>query len=85
MAHAICWRSGEVEVVSRQPAGSISLMRGPARRLERIISAIARHAYDGKTLLVPGLPEAEDDDAALAAVASFQSAMEKRLSAKRAA
>lgn len=72
-------------MVSRVPDGSISLIRGPAARLRRIVEAIARHAYDGKTLLVPGLPEAEDDGDALTAVWDFQAQIEKRLVNRRAA
>ncbi|MFA6966098.1 host nuclease inhibitor protein [Bosea sp. (in: a-proteobacteria)] len=72
MAAVVCWRSGEVEVVSRAPAGSVTLMRGPRKRLEKLLSACARHAYDGRTFLVPGVPEADTDQQALDAVERFQ-------------
>lgn len=85
MAKIICWRSGEVEVVSHAPAGHgcITLATGPRARLERVLIAVSRHAYDGVTLLVPGIPEAEDDDAALAAALEFQSRIERSLSSRR--
>jgi hypothetical protein len=47
--------------------------------LQNTVSAVARLAYGNKTLLVPGAPEAKIDDAALAAVVAFVSAIETRL------
>lgn len=79
MAHIICWRSGQVEVRSSEPEGGISLMRGSARRLKTLLEACARHAYDGKTLLVPGIPEADDDDAAYDAMVAFAAFLKKRV------
>lgn len=79
MAVIACWRSGEVEVLPRAVEGALTLARGPRDRLERALSPIARHAYDGQTLLVPGVPEAEDDGAALFAVLEFQKRIEDRL------
>lgn len=63
MAVIVSWRSGEVEILPRSVEGALTL---------------ARHAYDGKTLLIPGVPEAEDDGTALKAVLDF----EKRLAAR---
>lgn len=76
MARIICWRSGETEVVSRAPDGAITLMIGPRRRLQALLDTQARHAHDGKTLLVPGVPEAADDVAALDATIAFQTRLE---------
>lgn len=81
MAVICCWRSGEVELATRPVEGSLTLARGPRKRLELVLLALARHAYDSKTLLVPGLPEAPDDDAALTAVVEFQTQIERRLAA----
>lgn len=84
MAKIICWRSGEVEIVSRAPEGSATLMTGPRSRLEKLLIAHARHGYDGKTLLVPGLPEAGDEDAAVRAIQLFQLRLVKaKLTARR--
>ena len=77
MAKIICWRSGEAEIVSRAPEGSATLMTGPRSQLEKLLSVHARHAYDGKTLLVPGLPEATDEKQALWAVDLFQVRLEE--------
>ncbi|MFN6055925.1 MAG: hypothetical protein ACK47C_07815 [Paracoccaceae bacterium] len=71
MAVGFCYRSGEIDTApSLFPEGTIPFVRsrkGPAK-LKEIIGVKARHAYDGKTLLVPGIPEAADDQAAIDAL-----------------
>lgn len=75
MAVGFCYRSGEIDVAKgKPPEGVIAFVtsrKGPAR-LKELIAARARHAYDGVTLLVPGIPEAADDEAALAALQSWK-------------
>lgn len=41
------------------PNGCLPIACGSPKRLREVISATSRIAYDGKTLLVPGLPEAD--------------------------
>lgn len=72
MAYAYCWRGGQIEIGARIPDGALPPIRGRRRDVERTICARSRHAYDGKTLLVPGVPEAIDDDAALSAWRQFR-------------
>ncbi|WP_311272361.1 MULTISPECIES: host nuclease inhibitor protein [unclassified Rhizobium] len=79
MAHIVCYRSGEAFVSRRIPKGSMKIVTGHGRRLLRILSVCARHAYDGKTLLVPGLPEADSDLQAIEAVKGFEVMLRKRL------
>lgn len=55
---AFCWARGKIEIKAKQPPGSILICTGPARQVKEVIEALARHAYDGKTMLVPGVPEA---------------------------
>lgn len=81
-ATLIAWRSGELEVTDECPAGAIAIGYGPRRQLSNAILAIARHAYDGKTLLVPGIPEAATDDDALTALQRFQERVATHLNAK---
>jgi hypothetical protein len=69
---AYCWRTGKIELGRYTPRGAIEIADVPGRELRRQISATARHAYDGETLLVPGVPEAKDDLAALEAVRRFR-------------
>ena len=53
------------------PDGAIQIAEAPAKFLRKEISAAARHAYDGKTLLVPGVPEAKNGNAAVDALFRF--------------
>ncbi|WP_205529913.1 hypothetical protein [Agrobacterium deltaense] len=57
----------------------MQIVAGHGRRLKRILCACARHAYDGKTLLVPGLPEADNDLQAINAVKAFEQMLRERL------
>jgi len=57
---AWCWANGVIEFGKHEPIGAIEIAAGPAKPLRDFISARARHAYDGETLLVPGVPEAAD-------------------------
>lgn len=65
------WRSGLIEKGPHIPEGAVLMFRSTRERDERV-SARARHSrhYPGK-LVVPGVPEAEDDEAAHAAVENF--------------
>jgi hypothetical protein len=76
MAHIICWQSGLVEVADEKPAGAISLMQGAPHALERRLSTHARHAHDGKSLLVPGVLEASTEAERLAAIKAFAARLE---------
>lgn len=73
---AYAWRSGAIDVSNgRTPAGAIKLFTFTSRRAavvgNRVLDTLARHAYDGTTLLVPGVPEADNDDAALDALIAW--------------
>lgn len=68
---AYCWRGGVIEFGRKTPKGAIQIARGKARKVREAVSALARHAYDGKTLLVPGIPEAASDDQAADALEQF--------------
>lgn len=76
---AYCWRSGQIGFGPVAPEGSISFAHHTdGTRLRETVTTIARHAYDGETLLVPGIPEAETGDAALDALRAFQHEAMKR-------
>ena len=70
-AHAYCYRSGQIAIGRIVPDGALPIASGSESTLRRAMRATARHAYDGKTLLVPGLPEARNDTAALTALRGF--------------
>lgn len=61
---AYCWADGVIEFGRNVPEGALLMAEGPAKTLRELISATARHAYDGETLLVPGIPEAKDQSEA---------------------
>ncbi|MFC5421447.1 hypothetical protein ACFPOB_17960 [Bosea eneae] len=75
---AYCWRGGVIEFGRRIPEGALPVDQGSERSVRRRVEPLARHAYDGKTLLVPGIPEAEDDDAALAAYERFKRILDRK-------
>ena len=74
-----CSRDGVIGIGRRAPRGSLPLVSARGRNLRRIVEVVARHAYDGRTLLVPGIPEATSDVEALEAARSFQGQVTRRL------
>lgn len=66
--HAYCFRSSKIDFGADMPKGTLPLGRArSAKKLREIVEVNARHAYDGETLLVPGIPEADTEDDALKA------------------
>lgn len=67
---AFCWRSGEIEFTRGPiPEGAIQITNKKLSDAEfrMRVTTRSRRAYRGDTLLVPGIPEAEDEFAALVA------------------
>ena len=54
-----------------------------AKRFKEVVSVNARHAYDGVTLLVPGIPEARDQNEALDKLLWFRRLIEMRMNGER--
>lgn len=82
MARKLCAgadRRGVIEFAARLPEGLLPIGRDWEGRIRRAVEVVARHAYDGRTLLVPGVPEAADDDAALDAMYAFIDQVQLRL------
>jgi hypothetical protein len=70
---AYCYASGEIGFATSSastPAGVIVFLksRKSARTLKKIVALKARQARNRKVLLVPGIPEATDGDAAFKAL-----------------
>jgi hypothetical protein len=63
-------------------SGALIVATGPKDIVEPTVKGLARLAYDNETYLVPGCPEAEDDDAAYKAFVAWyervQTALERR-------
>lgn len=72
--YALCAANGVITFEPKIPGdlSRLPIASGPARKLRDEISGVARHAYDGVTLLVPGVPEAPTEDAALDALLKFK-------------
>jgi hypothetical protein len=71
---AYAYRSGQIGFIDgpgSMPDGALFLGSGPQQIIRDLISGISRHAYDGVTLLVPGVPESESDEAAYTAFMRF--------------
>jgi hypothetical protein len=84
MIRAYCFASGLIEFGVGIPDGALPIARGPEKELRDLIDAVARHGYDVQRvngrlrrrpgtdcLLVPGIPEAPNQSAALDALKRF--------------
>ncbi|SMF85858.1 hypothetical protein SAMN06265365_1657 [Tistlia consotensis] len=76
-SYAYCWRSGQIAVGKKRPDGTLPIAHGPETTLRRALTKRARLAYDNRTWLVPGLPEAPDEDAAVLALRRFATFLTK--------
>jgi hypothetical protein len=79
---ANCYRSGEIIFLSEGdevPEGVALIASGPADEVRAAVEVMARHSRYDETLLVPGLPEADDNEQALTALRLFIGEVEKRL------
>lgn len=56
---ALCYASGEIIFSKRRKLGTMIVAYGKEKPLREFISGVTRHSYDGKTFLVPGVPENE--------------------------
>lgn len=61
---AWCWPSGLIEFGSRTPNGAIQIASGKEVALRRTVDVLARHGKGASAgcLLVPGVPEAAQDE-----------------------
>lgn len=69
--YAFCYASGHIDFGTQIPKGCLPIANGPRAKLIEFMDGVARHDYDGKTLLVPGIPEAPNDTAKLDALQRF--------------
>lgn len=76
---AFVYASGEIGFGTKAPGGSLSVLKGPDQKVRDIIAGNARLAYDNQTWLVPGIPEAADQSAAMDALLLFRDRVALRL------
>ncbi|WP_368181431.1 hypothetical protein [Aeromonas sp. R7-5] len=74
--HCFAYANGRIEFGGETPDDALPIYAvdcsvSEIERLGECIGLLARHAYDGKTLLVPGIPEAADMNAAYDALIKF--------------
>ncbi len=75
--YAYCWASGTIWFGEDVPCGALPIVEGEKDAVYRLMETAARYACDGKTLLVPGIPEAEDLQAKADAFALWVERLEK--------
>jgi hypothetical protein len=68
---AYAWQSGLIEFGPTCPEGALPIASGEEQALKKAVQVQARHAKDNKTLLVPGVPEAEGPDQQVDALLAF--------------
>ncbi len=78
---AYCNRGGVIDFTNGPvPDGKLLLgSHHDANKLRNLVEGIARHGYEPGVLLVPGVPEASDEDKALEAVVRFGEIVRRRL------
>ncbi|WP_035345561.1 MULTISPECIES: hypothetical protein [Dickeya] len=87
---AWCWASGLIEIGDELPAdrldgsGAIQIATGPKYALHGFLDVVARHGKGDSAgkLLVPGVPEASDGDAAIDALQAWLAWCESKGGAK---
>lgn len=77
--HAYCFASGQIGFGPRVPEGALPIAKGPRQALQDLMEGVARHSRTDETLYVPGVPEADDEEAALDALATFTTWISKSL------
>jgi len=68
---AFCWATGAIGFARKVPRGAIGIARGPRTTLRNLVEGTARLAYDNKTLLVPGIPEAPNQTRGIVALHEY--------------
>jgi len=74
MTQAYCFASGELEFTSALdvPDGAILLKENCTKDQMDKLKIRCRISYDGKTRLIPGIPEAEDQEEAMDALIKWK-------------
>lgn len=76
---AWAWASGLIELGTELPEGALPIALSTNKKaLTDIVDVLARHGYRGE-LLVPGCPEAKDQNEARIALTRFRYLVEERL------
>jgi len=68
---AAAYANGVIAFAGKLPGKALPIASGDSKKLRDAVVALARLAYDGKTLLVPGIPEAANEDEKILALERF--------------
>ena len=79
MTYVLCDRNGVSGFEKRWIRGRLPLASGAESLVHKAVEGTARLAHDNRTYLVPGVPEAEGDDAAVDAVLAYRVRLAKAL------
>ena len=79
---AYCGADGGIHFGPDIPEGMLLIAEAPEKYLRKELSGCARHSYDGETLLVPGVPEAPDQEQAMDALLAFKKWIAPRFTKK---
>ncbi|EIW7681366.1 host nuclease inhibitor protein [Salmonella enterica] len=75
---AYCWASGLIEFGHTLPEGALPIVTDSEKQVCDEVTVMARHAYNGD-LLVPGIPEAADQNEAREALVRFSRVVHERV------
>lgn len=75
--HAYCFASGEIEFSENIPDGAVHIKKNCSQEDIAKIKVRSRLSYDGKTHLVPGVPEADNQREGMDAVFRFRDFIQK--------
>lgn len=75
---AQCHANGVIFFDKKLRKDAISIMKGKTKKVKQIMKNRARHTYDGKALLVPGLPEAASPNDRIKALLRFTAFCKKK-------
>lgn len=70
--------SGLIEFGKSCPDGALPVLVGDSKKVRSAVIALARHSRTNDDLLVPGVPEAADQDAAVQALSTFAKMLKER-------
>ncbi|EFT1333356.1 host nuclease inhibitor protein [Salmonella enterica] len=68
---AYAWASGLIEIGHKVPDGALPIISGDELRVRELIDVYARHSRINEQLLVPGVPEANNQHDACSALIKF--------------
>ncbi|PQH22682.1 host nuclease inhibitor protein [Raoultella ornithinolytica] len=74
---AYAWASGLIEFGETFPDGALPIITGEEKRVREIIEVRARHSRKNEQMLVPGVPEADNQHDACDALIRFTESVTK--------